>query len=281
MAILSRCLILPPLLVRPSSSSRFQSIQSRLLIEASDDSNNLQDGPGETPLVPSSFRSLKHFFSFKLKAGLILAVLTLVLGSSGLLGPWPLRGKESESSQLQPALPVNLEAIAAASAGSKSHKSISESLAESRSETSSESEESEDVRVVNRMYAYWEAGKLNGPGCLDAAKALALENSLYDFSSDSMAHVQGARIYHGLQGFCACMRFLQTFKQPDYKIVETLHNGKGSVMIKESVTPTVIATGKTLGHAMENVVEYHVQDGKLAYMKVFWGEPSSFGKLFV
>eukprot|EP00930_Biecheleria_cincta_P048478 TRINITY_DN33774_c0_g1_i1.p1 TRINITY_DN33774_c0_g1~~TRINITY_DN33774_c0_g1_i1.p1 ORF type:complete len:224 (+),score=49.81 TRINITY_DN33774_c0_g1_i1:37-672(+) len=138
----------------------------------------------------------------------------------------------------------------------------------------------DDLQVVMRMYSYWGAGKLNGPHCVTAAADLALEDVVYDASSDAMPHIEGAKIYHGLHGFCEFSAWLQTFKQPDYKLVETLHSGTGTVLLKESLTPTVISTGKTLGHAMENVVEFKAKDNKIASMKVFWGEPKAFDQLW-
>eukprot|EP00445_Apocalathium_hangoei_P006295 CAMPEP_0203851000 /NCGR_PEP_ID=MMETSP0359-20131031/7090_1 /ASSEMBLY_ACC=CAM_ASM_000338 /TAXON_ID=268821 /ORGANISM="Scrippsiella Hangoei, Strain SHTV-5" /LENGTH=229 /DNA_ID=CAMNT_0050766957 /DNA_START=38 /DNA_END=727 /DNA_ORIENTATION=+ len=138
-----------------------------------------------------------------------------------------------------------------------------------------------EVGVVKHFFADWGAGKLNGPGCRAAAQELALDDALFDATSDAMPHVEGAKVYVGLQGLCDFASWLLTFNQPDYKIVEMLHNGQGVVAIKESFTPTVIRTGKSLDHATQNILEFGVKDGKLASMKVFWGEPRSFDALFV
>mmetsp|Transcript_13208 Transcript_13208/g.27608 ORF Transcript_13208/g.27608 Transcript_13208/m.27608 type:complete len:135 (+) Transcript_13208:229-633(+) len=131
------------------------------------------------------------------------------------------------------------------------------------------------------MYDYFLAGKLQGPSCVEAAKEIAIDDVVYDTTSDAMPHISGARLYHGPQGICEFGEFLSSFRQPDYTLVEMLHNGKGTVVIKESLTPTVIATGKTTDHPLENMVEYKVKDGKLSHMKVYWGEPKLFDSLFV
>ena len=137
-----------------------------------------------------------------------------------------------------------------------------------------------DLDAVRKMYAYVVQGKLQHH-CVEAAKDVAQADVVWDASSDSMPHVKGARVYHGLQGFCDFFAFISTFRQPDYSLLEMLHSGTGTVIIKESLTPTVIATNKTAAHAMQNLVEYKVRDGKLASMKVYWGEPTTFDKLFV
>eukprot|EP00439_Symbiodinium_sp_Y106_P042772 s1011_g5.t1 len=124
-----------------------------------------------------------------------------------------------------------------------------------------------DIQAVQRMYDYFLAGKLQGPSCVEAAKEIAIDDVVYDTTSDAMPHISGARLYHGPQGICEFGEFLSSFRQPDYTLVEMLHNGKGTVVIKESLTPTVIATGKTTDHPLENMVEYKVKDGKLSHMK--------------
>eukprot|EP00438_Fugacium_kawagutii_P002223 Skav233851 [mRNA] locus=scaffold3130:217060:217617:- [translate_table: standard] len=134
--------------------------------------------------------------------------------------------------------------------------------------------------AVQKMYVLFGEGKFQGASCLSAARKVALDTVVYDASSDAMPHVSGARVYHGLQGFCDFGAFLSTFRQPDYHLTEMLHAG-GTVIVKEVLTPSVIATNKTAPHALENLVEYQVRDGKIASMKVFWGEPRLFDSLFV
>ena len=137
-----------------------------------------------------------------------------------------------------------------------------------------------DLDAVRKMFAYVVQGKLQ-QHCIQAAQHVAQADVVWDASSDAMPHVKGARVYHGLQGFCDFFAFIQTFRQPDYSLLEMLHSGTGTVIVKESLTPTVIATNKTAAHAMQNLVEYKVRDGKLASMKVYWGEPATFDALFV
>ena len=138
-----------------------------------------------------------------------------------------------------------------------------------------------DLAAVQKMYGYFVEGKLLGSSCVSNAKEIALDDVVYDASSDAMPHVEGAKVYHGLQGVCDWGVFLQTFRQPDYTLLETLHSGTGTVIVKESLTPSVIATNKTAPHPLQNMVEYKVKDDKLASMKVFWGEPHLFDSLFV
>ncbi|CAJ1396757.1 unnamed protein product [Effrenium voratum] len=137
-----------------------------------------------------------------------------------------------------------------------------------------------DLAAVRKMYSYWADGKLAGSSCVAAAKQIALEDVVYDASSDAMPHVGGAKVYHGPAGICDFGAFLATFRQPDYRLVEQLHSGTGTVVVKESLTPTVLATNKTVKQAMQNLVEYKVRDGKIASMKVYWGEPHTFDSLF-
>lgn len=61
-------------------------------------------------------------------------------------------------------------------------------------------------------------------------------------------------MYHGPAGICDFGAFLATFRQPDYRLVEQLHSGTGTVVVKESLTPTVLATNKTVKQAMQNLV---------------------------
>lgn len=138
-----------------------------------------------------------------------------------------------------------------------------------------------DLAAVQKMYTFFVEGKLQGSSCISAAQQIAHEDVVYDASSDAMPHVAGAKVYHGLQGVCDWGRFLQTFRQPDYTLLETLHSGAGTVIVKEALTPSVIATNKTAPYALQNMVEYKVKEDKLASMKVFWGEPHLFDSLFV
>mmetsp|Transcript_40976 Transcript_40976/g.76174 ORF Transcript_40976/g.76174 Transcript_40976/m.76174 type:complete len:202 (+) Transcript_40976:92-697(+) len=138
-----------------------------------------------------------------------------------------------------------------------------------------------DIDAVERMYALLAKGRLEGSLCEEAAKEFALNTTVFDASSDAMPHVPGARVFHGLSGVCEWFQFLATFRQPDYHIIERLYNGKGSVVYREALTPTVFATGKTTDHPLQNLVEYQVQEGKLSLMKVYWGEPHLFDSLFV
>lgn len=137
----------------------------------------------------------------------------------------------------------------------------------------------EDIQAVQRMYAV--SGKFSGDQCLEAAKSIALDDVVYDASSDSMPHVSGAKVYHGLQGVCDFFRWLSTLRQPDYHLTEILHSGTGTGIVKEVATFGVIATNKTAPHPLQNLVEYQVRHDKLASMKVFWGEPHLFDSLFV
>lgn len=137
-----------------------------------------------------------------------------------------------------------------------------------------------DVKVIMKMYTMFGEGKFQGSSCPAAAREVALESVVYDASSDAMPHVSGARVYHGIQGICDFGQFLSTFKQPDYHLTKMLH-GNGTVIVKELLTPSVIATKKTAPHPLANLVEYEVNDGKIASMKVFWGEPHLFDSLFV
>ena len=138
-----------------------------------------------------------------------------------------------------------------------------------------------DIEAVQKMFALFVSGKFQGEHCLAAAESIALDDVVYDASSDSMPHVSGAKVYHGVQGVCEFVSFLSTFRQPDYHLTEILHSGTGTVIVKEVLTPSVIATNKTAPHALQNLVEYHVRHHRLASMKVFWGEPHLFDSLFV
>ena len=137
-----------------------------------------------------------------------------------------------------------------------------------------------EVKVIMKMYTMFGEGKFQGSSCPAAAREVALESVVYDASSDAMPHVSGARVYHGIQGVCDFGKFLSTFNQPDYHLTKMLH-GDGTVIVKEVLTPSVIATQKTAPHPLANLVEYEVKDDKISSMKVFWGEPHLFDSLFV
>lgn len=134
---------------------------------------------------------------------------------------------------------------------------------------------------MRKLYDYVGAGKLQGPSCIEAAKEIAIDDVVLDTTSDAMPHLSGARFYYGPKGICEFSEFLSTFRQPDYTLAYMLHDGRGTVVIKESLTPTVIATGKTTDHPLDNMVEYKVKEGKVSHMKVFWGQPTLFASLFL
>lgn len=51
-----------------------------------------------------------------------------------------------------------------------------------------------DLAAVRKMYSYWADGKLAGSSCVAAAEQIALEDVVYDASSDAMPHVGGAKV---------------------------------------------------------------------------------------
>lgn len=132
----------------------------------------------------------------------------------------------------------------------------------------------ETIGTVKNAENAWASGKM-----VDAESLQPFFTA--DIMLDATANVPATdkyKVYLGIDGVLAFTQFLTSFQFPDMAMTYFPGPQADIVMAKMSSSQLYMPTGKS-SPMTSDIVLYKIVDQKIAYMKFFWSDPASIGRI--
>jgi ketosteroid isomerase-like protein len=138
----------------------------------------------------------------------------------------------------------------------------------------------EDIALVQKVLGMWGAGKFMGADCKKNAATVMADDVVVDMSAH-LKNTDAFKVYHGLDGSCEWTEFMATnIKWNNFKVLDLVSAGKGTVIQYQSYEPEGILSGKKVG-LTSGMLVWTIKDGKAASQKMIWGDTGLLDELFV